>query len=60
MDLESINSFFALFDCFGAILYVLLIAGPMDPVYQSEKCEAIAGVWVYRGKSDFERAILYN
>ena len=30
---------FALFDCFGAVLqhnYELLIAWPMDPVYQSE------------------------
>ena len=35
MDPESINSVFALFDCFGAILYELLIAGLMDLIYQS-------------------------
>ena len=35
IDPESINSVFALFDCFGAILYEMLIAGFMDLVYQS-------------------------
>ena len=60
MDLESIKSVFALFECFKAILYVLLIVGPMFLVYQSDSCEAIAGVGVYRGKRDFERVILYN
>ena len=48
MDPESINSVFALFDCFGAILYELLIAGLMDLVYQSDGYEAFAGV--NRGK----------
>ena len=32
MDPESLNSVFALFECLGAILYKLLIAGPMDLV----------------------------
>ena len=48
MDPESINSVFALFVCFGAILYELLIAGLMDLVYQSDGYEAFAGV--NRGK----------
>ena len=30
----TLNSVFALFDCSGAILYELLIAGLMDPVYR--------------------------
>ena len=51
MDPESINSVFALFDCFGAILYELLIAGLMDLVYQSDGYEAFAGV--NRGKMRF-------
>ena len=50
MDPESINSVFALFDCFGAI-YELLIAGHMDPVYQSY--EAFTGILVNRGKGHF-------
>ena len=45
-DPESINSVFALFDCFGAILYELLIAGLIDLVYQSGAYEAFAGVLV--------------
>ena len=32
MDPESLNSVFALFECLGAILYKMLIAGPMDLV----------------------------
>ena len=49
-DPESINSFYALFDCFGAILYELLIAGLIDLVYQSGAYEAFAGVLVRKGK----------
>ena len=51
MDPESINSVSTLhvFDCFGAILYELLIAGLMDPVYQSDAYEAFAGVLMNRG-----------
>ena len=30
------SQFVALFDCFVAILYEVLIAGPMDLVYQSD------------------------
>ena len=44
------NSVFALFDCFEAILYELLIAGLMDPVYQPDAYEAFAWVLVYRGR----------
>ena len=50
MDPESINSVFALFDCFGAILYELLIAGLMVPVYQSGAYEALPWVLLNRGK----------
>ena len=53
MDPDSINLVFALFDCFGAILYELLIAGLMDPVYQSDAYEAFPGVLVNRGKRAF-------
>ena len=49
-DHESINSVFALFDCFEAILYELLIAGLNDLVYQSSAYEAFAGVLVRKGK----------
>ena len=41
---------FALFDCFGAILYELLIAVLIDLVYQSGAYEAFAGVLMNRGK----------
>ena len=44
------NSVVALFDCFGAILYELLIAGPLDLLYQSGANEAFAGVLVNKGK----------
>ena len=47
---ESITSVSALFDCFGAISYELLISGLMVPVYQSYAYEAIAGVLVNSGK----------
>ena len=40
------NSVFTVFDCFGAILYELLIAGLIDLVYQSGAYEAFAGVLV--------------
>ena len=50
--LESIYSGFALFDCFGAILYELLIAGLMDQVYQSDAYEVLPVVLVNRGKRD--------
>ena len=50
MESESINSVFALFDCFGAILYESLIAGLMDLFYQSDAYEAFAGIVVNRGK----------
>ena len=50
MDPESINSVFALFVCFGAILYELLIAGLIYLVYQSGAYEAYAGVLVNKGK----------
>ena len=40
---------FALFDCFGAILYELLIAGLIYQVYQSGAYEAFAGVLVNKG-----------
>ena len=48
MDPESINSVFAHYDCFGAILYELLIAGLIDPVYQSDAYEVFTGVLVKR------------
>ena len=41
---------FALFDCFGAILYELLIDGLIDLVYQLGAYEAFAGVLVNKGK----------
>ena len=50
MDPESINLVFSLFDCFGAILYELLIAGLIDPVYQLGAYEAFSGVLVNKGK----------
>ena len=50
---ESINSLFAPFDCFGAILYELLIAGLMDPVFQLDAYEAFAGVLVNRGNRTY-------
>ena len=53
MDPESINSVFALFDCFGAILYKMLIARLMDPVYQSDAFEAFPGVLVNIEKTAF-------
>ena len=53
MDQESINSVLALFDCFGAILYDLLIAGLMDPVYQSDAYETLPGVLVKIEKTAF-------
>ena len=40
------NSIFTVFDCFGAILYELLIAGLIDLVYQSGAYEAFARVLV--------------
>ena len=49
MDLVSINSVFALFDCVGAILYELLIAELMDQVYQSDAYEDLPGVLVNMG-----------
>ena len=53
MDPESINSAFALFDCFGAILYDFLIPVLMDPVHQSHSYEALPGVLVNRRKRAF-------
>ena len=53
MDHESINSVFALLDCFGAKLYELLIAGLKDPVYQPDAYESFAEVLVNRGKGAF-------
>ena len=50
MDPKSINAVFALFDCFGALLYEYLIAGLIDMVYQSGAHEAFAGVLVNKGK----------
>ena len=50
IDPESINSVFVLFDCFGVILYELLIAVRIDLVYQSGADEAFAGVLVNKGK----------
>ena len=50
MDPESINLVFALFDCLGAILYELLIAVLMDPVYQSDAHDALTEVLVNTGK----------
>ena len=47
------NSVFSLFDCFGSILYELLIAGLMDPVYQSDAYEALLEVVVNKGKGAF-------
>ena len=49
IDPESINSVFALFDCFGAILYELLIAGLIDLVYRSGAYEAFEGFLVNKG-----------
>ena len=43
MDPEFKNLVFTQSDCFGAILYELLIAGLIDPVYQSEAYEALPG-----------------
>ena len=43
------NSVFVLFDCFGAILYELLIAGLINMVFQSGAYEAFAGVLVNKG-----------
>ena len=48
IDPESVNPSFALFDCLGAILCDLLIAGLIDLVYQSGAYEAFAGVLVTR------------
>ena len=53
MDHESINSVFALLDCFGAKLYELLIAGLKDPCYQPDAYESFAEVLVNRGKGEF-------
>ena len=53
MDPESINSVFDLFDCFGSILYELLIAGFIDLVHQSDVYEAFGGVVVNRGEREF-------
>ena len=50
IDTESINSVFALFDCFWAILYEVLIAWLIDLVYQSGAYEAFAGVLENEGK----------
>ena len=50
MNPESINSVYALFDSFGAILSELLIAGHMGPVDQPNAYKAVAGVLVKRGK----------
>ena len=57
IDPESINSVFALFDYFGAILYDLLIAGliDIDLVYQSGAYEAFAGVLVNKGNDIYFR-----
>ena len=43
-------SVLALFDCFGAILYELLIAGLIDLVYQSGAYAAFERVLVNKGK----------
>ena len=53
MDPEFINSVFALFDRFGAILNVLWIAGLMAPVYQSDAYETLQGVLVNMEKGTF-------
>ena len=50
IDPESVNPSFALFDCLGAILCDLLIAGLIGLVYQSGAYEAFAGVLVNKGK----------
>ena len=55
IDPESVNSVFALFDCFGAILYELLIAGLIDMVYQSGAYEAFAGFLVNKGNGIYFR-----
>ena len=50
---ESINLIFCsicLFDCFGVILYEFLIAGLMNPVFQSDAYEVLQGVLMNRGK----------
>ena len=51
MDSESIISVFALFDCFGAILNELLIAGLMELVYQSDAYRVSQGLGK-QGKND--------
>ena len=53
MDHEAITLVFALFDCFGAILYELLIDGLMDPGYQAGAYESFAVVLVNLGKGHF-------
>ena len=53
MDPESIHSVFALFDCFGAILYESLIAWLMDSVYQLDTYEVLPEALVNMGKRAF-------
>ena len=55
IDPESITVVFALFDCFGAILNELLIAGLIDLVYQSVAYEAFAGVLLNKGNGIYFR-----
>ena len=50
IDPGSINLVFALFHCFGATLYELLIARLIDPVYQSGAYGAFVEVLVNKGK----------
>ena len=46
MDPVSIKLVFTLFDCFGAMLYELLILGLIDPFYQLNAYESFEEVLV--------------
>ena len=51
--MNPLIQFFALFDCFGVILYEFLIAGLMNPVYQSDAYEVLPGFLIKQGKRAF-------
>ena len=53
MDPQSKDLGFAQFNCFGTILYELLIAGLTDQVYQSDAYKTLPGFLVNMGKRTF-------